>query len=215
VTLNDAVTLLAKYNLIEIQAVRKPVPVKLPRSMSVRNGRNVPEYKAFQARTEKTLRKLLRDVEIGDITTDEFEENFNRELKNAYKYAFRAGKGDEKLSAKDNRWINQFHGKQSGYVSGFAQDIEDGVERVPYENRIKMYANTIQAPYWKGAMSDADPDEEIYWILDETANNCGDCVAMADGSPYAPGDLTQFPGDGNTACNSNCKCSLGTFKNLG
>lgn len=54
------------------------------------------------------------------------------------------------------------------------------------------------------------------WILDPSADHCEDCLALSAGGPYTDPDddveggepLQTYPGDGDTDCLSNCRCTL-------
>ncbi|HET8909711.1 MAG TPA: hypothetical protein VFN11_22375, partial [Ktedonobacterales bacterium] len=69
--------------------------------------------------------------------------------------------------------------------------------------------------YYDGGVYDtANPFYYVFWDLEPAAKHCGDCPALADGSPYTPPgsgtghELTATPGDGTTECGAGCKCSL-------
>lgn len=48
------------------------------------------------------------------------------------------------------------------------------------------------------------------WVLDPTAEHCGDCLANADKDPmtFEEWQAVGLPGMGNTECGEYCKCSL-------
>lgn len=51
--------------------------------------------------------------------------------------------------------------------------------------------------------------EHIYWVLDPAVKNCGGCVGLASGSPYASiAAIGTVPGQGDTPCRFNCRCHL-------
>lgn len=47
----------------------------------------------------------------------------------------------------------------------------------------------------------------VYWKI-AGGDACPDCIELAAKSPYRPGGLAQFPGDGQTQCRGNCRCVL-------
>lgn len=48
----------------------------------------------------------------------------------------------------------------------------------------------------------------IVWQLGEDEDHCGDCLGLADGSPYAKGDVPTWPKAGDTICFDRCYCSI-------
>jgi hypothetical protein len=46
----------------------------------------------------------------------------------------------------------------------------------------------------------------MIWVLDDGAEHCADCPALADGSPYE--HLPTWPGYGDTQCVDRCKCQV-------
>ena len=47
-----------------------------------------------------------------------------------------------------------------------------------------------------------------YWELSGGSDHCGDCIALADGSPYPLDAMPTWPGAGDTACSGRCECSV-------
>jgi hypothetical protein len=91
------------------------------------------------------------------------------------------------------------------YLNGFAIDIANGgVSEAQALARIQQYGNATQQSYWREYKL---LSEVIYWNLNP-AEHCADCLDLAGRSPYQPQDLSQVPGDGNTTCRGNCKCTL-------
>src|SRR5438309_14178 len=168
----------------------------------------VSEHEALQAELEKKLGKVYNKYDRGEIDVEGFKHRFQRELVKGYESAFRAGKGEERLSSKDRRWIQSFSAKQFDYLEGFTDDLEAGQEPVSNEARVKLYGGTVRAAYWQGAVSEYD--EPLDWVLNDNVQNCDDCIELADNSPYDPGDLPTVPGAGDTVCLGNCNCQLVT-----
>ena len=164
------------------------------------------EHEALQGQLNRKLMKVYNSYNRGNIDADEFKNRFQRELVKGYESAFRVGKGDEKLSNKDRRRINSFAADQFEHLDGFVDDLKAGNEPISHEARVKLYGNSVQAPYWMGAASDFDGP--LDWVLGMNSNNCDSCIDLADGSPYDPQDLPTYPGAGDTECFSNCQCSL-------
>lgn len=162
------------------------------------------EHEALQAALEAKLNKIYGRYDRGKLDADEFEQKFNDQLVEGIESAFKAGKGTEELSDKDQRWIRSFAAKQFEYVQGFADDLE--ADNVPNPAaRVGLYAGVAKAGYFKGAVSDIDG--QVDWVTGP-GDSCDDCTEREDNSPYDPEDLPGIPGDGSTACLGNCGCIL-------
>lgn len=48
----------------------------------------------------------------------------------------------------------------------------------------------------------------LVWQLGPDEDHCADCPALADGSPYARGQIPTWPRAGDTACWDNCLCNI-------
>lgn len=77
------------------------------------------------------------------------------------------------------------------------------------KNAVTRYAE----PLWgtgQQAYGDALDANDVLldWELGADQDHCDDCLSLADGGPYARGDIPTFPGAGDTACMSNCYCSV-------
>jgi len=48
----------------------------------------------------------------------------------------------------------------------------------------------------------------IVWQLGADEDHCDDCLGLADGSPYAKGQIPTWPKAGDTQCFDNCYCSI-------
>ena len=83
--------------------------------------------------------------------------------------------------------------------------------------RVGRYADALWPTAQQGFADTAmDAGVLMEWVLDDSVDNCEDCPAIAANSPYCSEDepvegvevLATYPGDGDTACHSNCKCTL-------
>ena len=99
------------------------------------------------------------------------------------------------------------------------QSIEDGsVSDAQIQSRARMYIHSTVEGYWKGRGRSATSAgyDEVNWYLGSTENHCEDCPSIASsgwqpvcaggGFPY--GGSCHYPGDGQTECLTNCRCSL-------
>ena len=98
-------------------------------------------------------------------------------------------------------------GAQVEYLGKFTDQVEQGkYDDTPdaLRARLDMYAGAIRGTYYQGKYPSLDQvpgdgqtrcmtnckcgleerDDGIHWIIDEAAENCPDCIAMAADSPY-------------------------------
>ena len=73
--------------------------------------------------------------------------------------------------------------------------------------RSQLCAKSLHSGFNMGAVSMGKPGEKIYWRLG-ACDHCADCPAIANSGPYTRDTLPCYPGDGSTACASNCCCFL-------
>jgi hypothetical protein len=51
-------------------------------------------------------------------------------------------------------------------------------------------------------------DVLMVWALGADEDHCDDCLGLADGSPYAKGQIPTWPKAGDTQCFDNCYCQI-------
>lgn len=167
----------------------------------------IEEMRQHQTATYSTLESLTRDLFAGRINVAEWQTSTALEIKDAHlaQAMFGAG-GRANMTPKEWGRVGGTLADEYRYLTRFANEIANGsVSEAQALARINQYGNATQQSYWReyvGASSDL-----VYWIL-QPAEHCPDCLTLADGSPYKPGDLPTVPGAGSTRCRGNCKCVL-------
>lgn len=163
----------------------------------------------------------------GEETTDrEFAEGARREI--ALAHAEAACLGRSLAGARANPALMTAIGRaeaelDAAYLMDFTVDLvagrydEDDAGEAGLGRRAMLYAKRLRGTAnraWAGVQvsraSAAGPPKQglaALWVLG-AAEHCGDCIEEA-GEGWRPlGDLSRYPGDGQTACLSNCKCHL-------
>lgn len=79
--------------------------------------------------------------------------------------------------------------------------------------RLGRYADALYPTAIRGAVVPvAEEGVLMRWILDAGADHCDRCPDLAAGGPYTDDDgsnpLPTYPGDGDTPCFGNCRCSI-------
>lgn len=75
--------------------------------------------------------------------------------------------------------------------------------------RSRMYVNSAREAYERGVrrrLRDSEYDE-VKWNL-SSGESCGDCIDLSLQDWMPIDSLSQYPGDGKTACKTNCGCGL-------
>jgi hypothetical protein len=166
----------------------------------------IREVHQQQSNPQNLLRNLTTQLYSGSITIGQWQIASAQMLKDAHlaEAMFAVG-GKANLNAATLARLRDTLRKEFGFLDQFAKDIVSGdVSEGQALARINQYANAVQQSYWHEYKL---LSEVIYWNLNP-AEHCADCLDLAGRSPYQPQDLSQVPGDGNTTCRGNCKCTL-------
>jgi hypothetical protein len=166
----------------------------------------VDEMRIHQQATYNVLENATRQLYAGQLTLEQWQIVTAHELKDAHLAQAMFAVGGKRNMTQEN-WgrVGGTLANEYRYLNQFAIDIQNGsVSEAQALARIKQYGNATQQSYWREYTL---VSEIIYWNL-HPAEHCGDCLSLAGGSPYKPKDLNNVPGDGNTQCRGNCKCTI-------
>ncbi|MBL8061121.1 MAG: hypothetical protein JNK63_10460 [Chthonomonas sp.] len=98
-----------------------------------------------------------------------------------------------------HRFMLAIQSGEYGMIDGEPLDA-DGLR-----TRMALYAKKT-----RGTANEALVNEsggyELFWTLG-AAEHCPDCIALYQLNPWRPDEVHTNPGDGNTVCITNCKCS--------
>lgn len=102
--------------------------------------------------------------------------------------------------------------EQYEYLDGFAADLQEKPEEefslAAIIARAALYAGAAVGTFWLATQAQETEAREVRWNL-TPAEHCEDCLDL-DARGWMPiGELGgQVPGDGQTACRTNCRCFL-------
>lgn len=132
-------------------------------------------------------------------------------------YLGRYAGGDETPPDADDRvFAERVMRDEAQFLDRFVEAIGEGRYTLPdgslqsrtVRERAELYLYRVQ-----GTANEAwalTTPETLTWHLDETAENCEDCLSYAAGGPYDWHSLPAVPRDGSTACKTGCRCLLVT-----
>lgn len=158
---------------------RRPEFDRVPKPKAGALGRYVNHYR-------QRVQELADDLASGHIGVFDWRNAMRKELRNLHFTAYASGVGGlDNLTPEDVRRIQQKIAEQEQYLENWVGELAvqaaDGTEvsRGRVLQRAMLYAGNANSTYYEGAQA-------------------------AIGMPPLP----QYPGDGQTECRTNCKCTL-------
>lgn len=135
---------------------------------------------AFIEAQKETSRKLATQLAKGDIDMGRWLADSRKTIKTTFvdEYCLAHG-GRGTMTQADWGRVGAMVKKQYGYFQKFAEDVQDGISEARLVQRAQMYVDAGTQAFERGR------SESL-------------------GIPQ----LTQYPGDGQTRCLTNCKCHL-------
>lgn len=159
------------------------------------------------------LKRNFDDYLTGKITENDYLEKQKSVIDKHFRDAYLQGKmysqsTEKGLSDYDNHMLSQIVSKEMRFMTKFADDVKNGDGSMNYFKRLRMYIDSLVSLFTAGKMAFIPEDSLIYWVLGATDKHCPDCVSISARSPYRKRNLPTVPKAGDTACLSNCRCSL-------
>lgn len=157
--------------------------------------------------TFSELDRLTNQLYSGGITIQQWQIATAQELSDAHlaQSMFAVG-GRANMTAVEWGRVGGTLADEYRYLANFANDIAIGkVSQAQALARIKQYGRATQQSYWREYANATEGN--IHWNL-SPAEHCGDCLELANNSPYTAQTLTTYPGAGATQCRGNCQCTL-------
>lgn len=178
-------------------------------------------YANMETSFRRRCQAMLAKYEAADIEKGVFVETFSRDL---YRFQVQmylsgrrmAGRWDSSLGEAEAKMLHGQHAREMKYFHNFVRDMDAGAGRMPYAQRMDLYALGGYSVYLRGAVENF-PDAALIkweWIITPEAESCDTCVRNAKMSKEQGGftlgqiqnDLG-FPGE-KTICLSRCRCHL-------
>jgi phage portal protein BeeE len=166
---------------------------------------------------EEDLMQGFTQYADGRITMEDLQKRQSKHIydwhRAQYRLGFRTGGGtptDEQLDA----YARIMTDRQSGYMLGFLDDIEngryndaDGKLNVDgaLRQRSKLYALQSSSSASAGFIEGSPDDSEFDWELGPT-EHCEDCLYISALGPFDKETIFTNPREGDTVCLGNCKC---------
>jgi hypothetical protein len=158
-----------------------------------------------------TLAELLSS---GSLSPTDWKARMQLHIKDEYTRQYITGIGGrQNMTPSDWGRVGRMLRDQYGYLDGFAKDVATkNLTEGQIKARARMYVNSARQAYEKanGIVAKKWGADEVYWSLDSSVENCGDCVGfnslgwqLVDSDPYQGAE----PGSGATVCLTNCHCS--------
>lgn len=136
---------------------------------------------------EPALLFNLQQWEAGHMSSGEWFRENSRQIQLHYEMAYAQGKrlaGNPELvlTAQDHAVINRLVKDELTYLSGFRDHLDAGAGKMPYPDRMRLYAQAAWEALWVGwVMGDLRKGRELTWEFGATKEHCHDCsrfVAM-------------------------------------
>jgi len=178
-------------------------------------------YKTIRGRYRAQIRDAIfsyNEKDVGYRETSEFVHSLMRSyFRKAYLKGMEAQAGSTKftgsyqLTQEQNQWITSAADEEAGFFEKFMKDLRykrTGKKgKMDWEDRVEMYAQTLDGVYDAGKVSALGELILIDWVL-HPAEHCEGCVYLSEQSPFTKSNIPATPRDGSTQCRSNCKCTL-------
>lgn len=172
----------------------------------------LPEVSLVQVQEEyvRELSGLLEGLRLGKLAPGIVERQFVDFVREAFVkgWAFGAGRGPNPAEFDA---IMERADEEAGFFRGLLEDaLKPGYSDAQVDQRVKMYGKRLWSEYQRGRMTSLAGTQSIEWVLDPRAEHCEDCPRIAAAGPYTVETLPAYPGDGHTACLTQCRCRLVT-----
>lgn len=180
-----------------------------PTGQFISNDAVIAEMRVHQEVTVQAIQDYTNQLYSGAINVSQWQVAVASELKDSHlAQAMFAVGGKGNMTQANYGRVGGTLADEYRYLSNFASDIVAGrVSEAQAVARVAQYGQATQQSYHREFVEATPDGMVIYWNLNP-ADHCGDCVSLASGSPYSPGDLPTVPGAGATECRGNCKCEL-------
>lgn len=160
----------------------------------------------FNENKASTLAFLVGE---GQLSPTDWKNQMRERVKSEYITQYMLGKGGlDNMQQSDWGKVGAMLKTQYKYLDGFQKDImEKDLSTAQIAYRSNLYMTASREAYEKAhgqVAKDAGADEER-WVLEAEAQHCDDCPAYED-EGWQPIGTFPDPGDGSTACGTNCKC---------
>jgi hypothetical protein len=175
------------------------------------------EAQAALAREVASSSDALADLTRRALATRDFArwyEDFNAELWGGHRRSWALGRRLAGDLADDDEGdglvARAIVDAESEWSLRFLADLEDGrYDEDPDRAaaRAQLYPQKYRGTANRAWVEAGPEDAEFAWVM-TAVEHCVDCPTLAAMSPWRRDELGWLPGEGGTACLTNCKCVL-------
>jgi hypothetical protein len=188
--------------------------------------RGKSKYAVVKARFEADLHTLIAGYLSGSHSASYLKshskEVFERAYRAAYIFGLTAGgseqAGDNHAAIKkaEQEWVKSSLKQERMYWNKFLTDVVNrDFRRFTPEQRVAMYADTLDHVFETGRMAAQPHKVLVYWKMNPAKEHCDCCSFLEKNSPYTKENLPGVPRDGHTCKGlSRCGCKLLTRVNV-
>lgn len=183
------------------------------RKVGVTVGRRV--LLAVQEEVERDLLALVQSSDNWKIEEDELRKQATKLMRKAWKRVFLAGvrsgglPGTAGALKKDDlAYLKGAVTHEMRYLNRFLTAVVDGTWKMPLEQRVRMYVNTLTAFYESARVISLPATSLIRWSGPDDKKTCASCAYLFENNDYTKASLPGVPRSGISLCLSNCRDRL-------
>lgn len=163
----------------------------------------------LERQTSENFLRLAQSLQTGQMTRDDFQRQFEAELRRAHIAANILGAGGVgNLSANQTAQLEQAVSSQLAFARGFFNAMRNRNVTQQDVRRAASYANALRSTALQAQrqlVTDTYADSGVERRTISPGENCTDCLeAAAEG--WQP--IGTLPPIGDSECGVNCKCSF-------
>lgn len=157
----------------------KPAVVGRRLSVEERKQATIRARELVHDELSPRLAQHLNDWETKKLTPQEWFDRCSKDLKLFYNELYRYGKraaGDPGLSLtpQDKAILKRMVDDELTYLEKFKEHLATGKGKMPYAERMQLYASASWEAYWTGfVMGDTRPNRQVRWRYGATIEHCG------------------------------------------
>ena len=166
-------------------------------------------------RVQLHLMRLVNEYLKEKIHGDALREKATKLMRGAWRDVFLAGlraggtpgEGlNVRIGPADDAWLKGAAAHELRYLNRFLEDVTNEGGRMPYDQRVRMYASTLSSFYESARVIALPGNYACHWINKD--GECESCRYLAEHSPYTKYNLPTTPRSGACRCLSNCRCRI-------
>jgi hypothetical protein len=160
---------------------------------------------------------LLYDIEQfqnGKLNVNHFRSKVTETMRDAWRDAFHAGaraagvpglsvggtKIKMRLSEMDDAFLQRAMAHEMRYLNGFLNDVIEDTCRMPMEQRVGMYRNSLRSFYDNARIIGLPRETVIHWCGPDDNKTCAGCRYLFEQQPFTKYTLPTVPRSGSTRC---------------